>query len=95
MTWKTGASQRARRLFQTRRVGAVNNMWNEDGNATTGLDLLVGRRTGVRLTGELIAMTSRRGEYVPAGMPYNRNDTQIPVRHAVFLLAPSGLRNFA
>jgi hypothetical protein len=30
----------------------------------------------VRLTGELIAMTSRRGEYVAARMPYNRNDTQ-------------------
>ena len=63
-------------LFQTRRVGAVNNMWNEDGNATTA-SISWSPRDWVRLTGELIAMTSRRGEYVAAGMPYNRNDTQI------------------
>src|SRR6185312_14790696 len=63
-------------LFQTRRVGAVNNMWNEDGNATTA-SISWSPQDWVRLTGELIAMTSRRGEYVAAGMPYNRNDTQI------------------
>ena len=63
-------------LFQTRRVGATNNMWNEDGNATTA-SISWSPQDWVRLTGELIAMTSRRGEYVAAGMPYNRNDTQI------------------
>jgi hypothetical protein len=63
-------------VFQTRRVGAVNNVWNEDGNATTA-SISWAPKDWVRLTGELIAMTSRRGEYVSAGMPYNRNDTQI------------------
>jgi hypothetical protein len=51
-------------------------MWNEDGNATTA-SISWSPRDWVRLTGELIAMTSRRGEYVAAGMPYNRNDAQI------------------
>jgi hypothetical protein len=63
-------------LFQTRRVGAVSNMWNEDGNATTA-SLSWSPQDWVRLTGELIAMTSRRGEYVAAGMPYQRTDTQV------------------
>jgi len=63
-------------LFQTRRVGATNNVWNEDGNATTA-SLSWLPQDWVRLTGELIVMTSRRGEYVSAGMPYQRNDTQI------------------
>jgi hypothetical protein len=63
-------------LFQTRRVAAVNNIWNEDGSATTA-SLSWSPRDWLRLTGELIAMTSRRGEYVSAGMPYQRNDTQV------------------
>jgi hypothetical protein len=63
-------------LFQTRRVGATNNVWNEDGNATTA-SLSWSPQDWLRLTGELIAMTSRRGEYVAAGMPYQRNDTQV------------------
>jgi hypothetical protein len=63
-------------LFQTRRLNAANNNWNEDGNATTGAISYLGL-DGVRLTGEIIAMTSRRGEYVPAGMPYHRNDVQV------------------
>ena len=29
------------------------------------------------LTAEIISMHSRRGEYVPAGMPYQRNDVQV------------------
>ena len=62
-------------LFQTRRVAAVNNLWNEDGSATTA-SISWSPQDWVRLTGELIAMTSRRGEYVSAGMPYQRNDTQ-------------------
>jgi hypothetical protein len=63
-------------LFQTRRVAAANNVWNEDGHATTA-SISWSPQDWVRLTGELIAMTSRRGEYVNAGLPYNRNDTQI------------------
>ena len=62
-------------LFQTRRVGATNNIWNEDGQATTG-SVSYSPEEWLRLTGEIIAMSSRRGEYVSAGMPYNRDDTQ-------------------
>jgi hypothetical protein len=63
-------------LFQTRRLGAFNNMWNEDGDATTGAISWLGLN-GVRLTAEIIAMNSRRGEYVPAGMGYYRHDIQV------------------
>lgn len=63
-------------LFQTRRLNAVNNVWNEDGYATTAA-ISWAPQEWLRLTGELIAMTSRRGEYVTAGMPYNRDDTQL------------------
>jgi hypothetical protein len=63
-------------LFQTRRLGAINNNWNEDGNATTGAISWTGL-DGVRLTAEIIAMNSRRGEYVPAGLGYNRSDVQV------------------
>ena len=63
-------------LFQTRRVGAVNNNFNEDGNATTGAISWSGM-DGVRLTTEIIRMASRRGEYVPAGLGYGRIDTQV------------------
>ena len=63
-------------LFQTRRVNATNINWNEDGNATTGAISYLGL-DGIKLTAEIIAMHSRRGEYVPAGMPYRRNDVQV------------------
>ncbi len=63
-------------LFQTRRVEATNNNWNEDGDATTGAISWLGL-DGVRLTAEIIAMNSRRGEYVPAGLGYNRSDIQV------------------
>jgi hypothetical protein len=63
-------------LFQTRREGAVNNIWNEDGDATTGAVSWTGL-DGVRLTAEIIAMNSRRGEYVPAGLGYYRHDIQV------------------
>ena len=63
-------------LFQTRRVGALNNIWSEDGNAATGAISWTGL-DGVRLTAEIIAMNSRRGEYVPAGLGYNRSDIQV------------------
>ena len=63
-------------MFATRRVAATNNLWNEDGDAFTaavswsGFDWL-------RLTGEVVTMNSRRGEYVSAGLGLNRNDTQV------------------
>ena len=63
-------------LFQTRRVGATNNIWNEDGNATTGAVSWSGL-DGLRLTAEVIKMNSRRGEYVPAGLGLNRSDIQL------------------
>jgi hypothetical protein len=63
-------------LFQTRRVGATNNTFNEDGNATTGAVSWTGM-DGIRLTAEIIQMHSRRGEYVRAGQPLERDDTQI------------------
>ena len=63
-------------LFQTRRRAATNNNWNEDGDATTGAISYLGW-DGIKLTAEIIAMNSRRGEYVPAGMPYQRNDIQV------------------
>jgi hypothetical protein len=63
-------------LFQTRRLRATNNNWNEDGTATTGAISWTGLE-GVRLTAEIIAMNTRRGEYVPAGMGYNRHDIQV------------------
>jgi len=71
-------------LFQTRRVAAVSNVWNEDGNATTA-SISWSPQEWVRVTGELIAMTSRRGEYVSAGMLYNRNDTQFQLSTRFFL----------
>jgi hypothetical protein len=63
-------------LFQTRRLRAANNNWNEDGNATTASLSWLGLQN-MRLTAEVIAMNSRRGEYVGAGMPYRRNDVQV------------------
>jgi hypothetical protein len=63
-------------LFQTRRVGATNTTWSEDGRATTAAISWL-RTEGVRLTAEAISMTSRRGEYVPAGLGLNRNDVQV------------------
>ena len=75
MTWKTGASACAKTCSRPGGCGAVNNLWNEDGNATTA-SVSFSPRDWVRLTGELIAMTSRRGEYVTEGLAYNRNDIQ-------------------
>ena len=62
-------------VFATRKAGAVNNIWSEDGDAFTGA-VSYAPRDWLRLTGEVIALHSRRGEYVAAGMPYARDDTQ-------------------
>lgn len=63
-------------LFQTRRVQATPSPFSEDGDAFTaslswqGMDWL-------RLTGEVIALHSRKGEYVSAGLGGpSRTDTQ-------------------
>jgi len=63
-------------LFQTRRLRAANNNWNEDGNATTAAVSWLGLQD-MRLTAELISMHSRRGEYVPAGLGYGRDDVEV------------------
>jgi hypothetical protein len=63
-------------LFQTRRVNAINNDFNEDGNATTGAISWNGT-DGLRLTAEVIRMFSRRGEYATAGLGLGRVDTQV------------------
>jgi hypothetical protein len=62
-------------LFATRRAGAVNNIWSEDGDATTGA-ISWTNPNGLRITAELIRMNSRRGEYVPAGLGLHRTDRQ-------------------
>ena len=62
-------------LFATRRAGARNNIWSEDGDAfTASISWL--RFPWLRLTGEVIVLNSRRGEYVPAGLGLNRDDSQ-------------------
>jgi hypothetical protein len=62
-------------LFATRRAGAISNIWSEDGDATTGAISWTGQ-DGLRITAELIRMSSRRGEYVPAGLGLHRTDKQ-------------------
>jgi hypothetical protein len=63
-------------LFATRRPGARNNNWAEDGDAFTAA-ISWSRFAWLRLTGEVIALNSRRGEYVPAGLGARRDDTQV------------------
>ena len=63
-------------LFQTRQVAATNNLFDEDGNATTAAVSWV-RYDWLRLTAEVIAMNSRRGEYVSTGLGPERQDTQV------------------
>jgi len=63
-------------LFATRRQDATSNLWNEDGDATTGAISWSGYQ-GVRLTAEIIGMHSRRGEYVQAGLGLDRYDTEV------------------
>jgi len=53
-------------VFQTRRVGAASLM-NEDGSALT-LALSWSGYDWLRLTGEVVAMNSRKGEYALAGL---------------------------
>jgi len=62
-------------LFATRRANAANDTWSEDGDSFAA-SVSYAPRDWLRLTGELIAMDSRRGEYVPAGPGFNRADTQ-------------------
>ena len=71
-------------LFQTRRRNATNINWNEDGNSTTVAISYLGL-PDTRLTAEVIDMNSRRGEYIPAGMTYQRNDIQVQFDARYFL----------
>jgi hypothetical protein len=70
--WRISAREEA---FATRKVAAANANLNEDGDAFTAA-LSFAPRDWLRLTGELIALHARRGEYVTAGLPYDRHDTQ-------------------
>ena len=64
-------------LFATRRAGARNAVWDEDGDAFTAA-VSWSRFAWLRVTGEVIALHSRRGEYVNAGMgARDRDDTQL------------------
>jgi hypothetical protein len=70
--WRVSAREEA---FATRKVAATNANLNEDGDAFTGA-VSFAPRDWLRLTGELIALHARRGEYVTAGLPYSHSDTQ-------------------
>jgi hypothetical protein len=70
-------------LFQTRRVRAANDTWSEDGDAFT-VAASWSPQGWLRLTGEVIALHSRRGEYVPAGLGAARDDTQTQVSTRFF-----------
>ena len=64
-------------LFATRRAGVRNAVWDEDGDAFTAA-VSWSRFAWLRVTGEVIALHSRRGEYVKAGMgARDRDDTQL------------------
>jgi hypothetical protein len=70
-------------LFQTRRAHAANDIWSEDGDAFTAAASW-SPQGWLRLTGEVIALHSRRGEYVPAGLGTARDDTQTQVSTRFF-----------
>jgi len=56
--------------FQTQKVIFDGRVDAPDNDVEHGIK-------GVRLTAEIIAMNTRRGEYVPAGMGYDRHDIQV------------------
>jgi hypothetical protein len=70
--WRISAREEA---FATRKVGASNASFNEDGDAFTG-SVSFAPRDWLRLTGEVIALHARRGEYAVAGLPTSHDDTQ-------------------
>ena len=78
--WRISAREEA---FATRKVAASNANFNEDGDAFTAAASYA-PRDWLRLTGELIALHSRRGEYVTAGLPYDRHDTQFQLSTRFF-----------
>ena len=55
-------------VFQTRHPGAIPSPLNEDGDAATA-SVSWQHFDWLRITGEMIAMQSRKGEYVLAGFP--------------------------
>jgi len=69
--------------FATRNVGANNANLNEDGDAFTAA-VSYTPHDWVRLACEFIALHSRRGEYVTAGLPYDQNDSQFQISTRLF-----------
>jgi hypothetical protein len=71
-------------VFQTRRVSVVPSPYSEDGDAVTA-SLSWQGSDHLRLTGEVIAMNSRRLEYAAAGLggPV-RHDTQFQFSSRIF-----------
>jgi hypothetical protein len=71
-------------VFQTRRVGTPNSPMNEDGHALTMAASWSGYGW-LRLTGEWIAMDSRRGEYLLDGLGSpEQTDNQFQLSARVF-----------
>ncbi len=78
-------------LFATRRAGARNTLRSEDGDAFTA-SISWSRFAWLRLTGEVIALNSRRGEYVPRRTGSEPRRYPGAVQHALLLLDdPFGL----
>jgi hypothetical protein len=62
-------------LFQTRHLGATPSLFSEDGNAFTAAVSWTGIQN-LRLTGEVVAMNSRRPEYALDGLSAQLSGTQ-------------------
>ena len=62
-------------VFQTRHIAAAPSIMNEDGQAAT-VSVSWQHFDWLRVTGEMIAMQSRRGEYGLAGFPSKSLDQQ-------------------
>ena len=77
--WRLSARGEA---FMTRKPGV--SLFNEDGHAFTGA-VSWNARDWLRLTAELIALDSRRGEYVLDGSPAARTDDQFQLDARFFL----------
>ena len=87
--WRIGASACAAICSRPAISRATPSLMNEDGHATT-VALSWQRWDWLRLTGEVIAMQSRRGEYVLAGFPSpQRGQQEFQLSAQVFLLNPS------
>ena len=63
--WRVSARED---VFQTRKLAATASAMNEDGKYATAAVIWSGY-DWLRLTGEVVAMNSRKAEYVTAGYP--------------------------